>query len=224
MTKLPIIIDDLFNEEFQDQIEDLIFDCTWIFNNDNTFGSEDQKTKYRKILSPLEYKITPNFVSSIQPHKDKKIFEKIITLLYKSCNEINFNVEKIKRCRASIHAVIRSKLKIDNIHINSSIPHLVLIYYVNDSDGDTILYDKTLNDIPYNIDYPEDFCELNIVNRITPKRGRILFFDGRVYHASSSPEKSVRCIITLDLFGQFADGSYKFPAPKETIKTNFMYQ
>ena len=224
MIKLPIILDDLIEEELQNQIEDAMFDCNWNYSTDNSLGSRTLEIKYRKFLSPLQYDVSPFFCADIKSPLNEKIYNKVIPLIQRGCDKINFNIEKVERCYGSIHALIRNRPKHDTIHTNRDIPHLVMLYYVNECDGDTILYDKTLDDIPFGVDYPDDYCKLNIEHRISPKKGRILFFDGRVYHAPSAPTKSIRCIITLDLFGEFADGSYKFPAPKETIKTNFMYQ
>jgi hypothetical protein len=226
MTKLPIILDDLIEDELQNQIEDSMFDCRWEFMMDNCFGSKTSECTYRKFLSPFNYDISPAFISNFLIYKNNEQYKKILPLIKKSTNKIKFNIEKIERCYGAIHAITRDTSKIDNIHINRQVPHLVMLYYVNDSDGDTILYDKVLGDIPpkFNL-YPDDYFKFNIVHRINPKRGRLLFFDGRVYHASSSPTKSVRCIITLDLFGEFEDGSYKFPASKIKIKkTNILYQ
>jgi hypothetical protein len=218
MNKLPIILDDLIEEELQNQIEDAMFDCYWKYASDNSLGSNTLEMKCRKFLSPLQYDISPSFIGDIKSPLNKKIYNKIIPLIQKGCNEIKFNIEKVERFYSAIHAVVRNKPKHDTIHINRNIPHLVMLYYVNDCDGDTILYDKTLEDISFDFNYPDDHHELNVEHRISPKKGRILFFDGRVYHAPSAPTKSVRCIITLDLFGEFLDGSYKFPAPKEKIK------
>ena len=225
MTELPIILDDLIEEELQNQIEDAMFDCYWSYFCDNVKGRILQR-KQRKFLSPLDFDISPAFISNISPfNQNNKTFHIINPLIEKGCNEIKFNIEKIERCYGAIHALIRKKSRIDNIHVNNDIPHLVMIYYVNDCDGDTILYDKTLEDIPLEIYYPDEYCNLNIAYKISPKKGRILFFDGRTYHAPSSPTTGMRCIITLDLFGEFEDGSYKFPAPKiETKKTNILYQ
>jgi hypothetical protein len=80
-----------------------------------------------------------------------------------------------------------------------------MLYYVNDSDGDTVLYDKSFEDLKIVDEYVDNKNELNIVHRITPKRGRVVFFDGTVYHAPSTPTKNIRCIITLDIFGTFED-------------------
>ena len=215
MTSLPIILDDLFDKDFQDQVEDCMFDCNWIFQNDNVLGSKTSDSKYRQFVNPLEYDTAPGFVTNLLHPLNKNPFEKIHLIIPAICNKINFNIEKIERCYGGLGVFIPQKTKKNIIHVNRDVPHLVLLYYVNDSDGDTILYDKTMDDIPYEELYPDEYCDLNITHRVTPKKGRVLVFDGRYYHAPSSPTKSMRCIITLDLFGNFLDNSYSFPIPKK---------
>ena len=217
MAELPIILDGIIEEKQQNQIEDVMFDCSWKYFTDNVIDN------HRKFLSPLEFNVTPTFISNITPYCNTKAYEKIHPLIKKGCDEIKFKLEKIRRCYGAIHSLMSSTSKSNTIHINSDIPHLVMLYYVNDSDGDTILYDKTVNDISYRFgEDMENYGEFNVAHRITPKKGRILFFDGRVYHAPSSPTKSVRCIVTLDLFGEFEDGSYKFPSPREEHVKNII--
>ena len=46
-----------------------------------------------------------------------------------------------------------------------------LIYYINDSDGDTLIYNKKLT-------------------KVKPKSGKVVLFDGNLLHASSNPIKS----------------------------------
>ena len=227
MTELPIILDDLIEEELQNQIEDAMFDCSWLFKIDNTFDYDASLMgmKYRKFLNPFVYDISPSIITNLQ--KNQKIFKLFNPIIEKTCNHINFNLEQISRCIAGIQGVqvMRKQNKICNIHINQETPHLVLLYYVNDADGETLLYDKTADDIEDDEMYLDEKHEFNVVNKIMPKQGRILLFDGKTYHSSSSPTTEMRCIITLDLFGEFDDGSYKFPAPvKKTKKTNILYQ
>jgi hypothetical protein len=50
-------------------------------------------------------------------------------------------------------------------------PHTVIIYYVNDSDGDTFLFNSNGTEM----------------TRVEPKKGRFLIFDGQIYHAGSFP-------------------------------------
>ena len=228
MTKLPIILDDLIGEELQNQIEDSMFDCSWGFKMDNTYGydAKSMGVKYRKFLNPFEYDISPSIITNLQANQ--KIFKLFNQIIEKTCNHINFNLEQISRCIAGIQGVqvIRKQNKVCNIHINQKQPHLVLLYYVNDADGETIFFDKTINDIKDDNEmYLDERHEFNIISKIMPKQGRILLFDGRTYHSASSPTTGMRCIISSDLFGKFEDGSYEFPAPKEKIKkNNILYQ
>jgi hypothetical protein len=229
MIELPIILDDFIEKKLQNQIEDAMFDCNWSFKIDNTYdyNASLMGMKYRKFLNPFEYDISPSIITNLQTNQ--KIFKLFFPIIEKTCNHINFNLEQISRCIAEIQGVqvIRKQNKVCNIHINQKTPHLVLLYYVNDADGETLLFDKTINDIEdddINMIYIDEKYEFNAVNKVMPKRGRILLFDGRTYHSASSPTTGIRCIITLDLFGEFKDRSYKFPAPMENKKNNFTYQ
>ena len=228
MTQLPIILDNIIGEELQNQIEDAMFDCHWKFVMDNTYyyHPKSMGMKYRKFLNPFKFDISPSIISDIQ--KNQKIFKLFYPIIEKTCNHIKFNIESIHRCIAGIQGVqvIRKESKVCNIHVNQEQPHLVLLYYVNDADGETILFDKTINDIQDDdIMYLDERHQFNVVNKIMPKKGRILLFDGTTYHSASSPTTGMRCIITLDLFGEFEDGSYKFPALKKqkNIKSKMGY-
>jgi hypothetical protein len=67
--------------------------------------------------------------------------------------------------------------------------HQVFLMYMNDCDGDTLIYeDKSAN---------------KILTRITPKKGRILFFDGHHYHSSTPPTNNPkRMVINVNLINE----------------------
>ena len=56
-----------------------------------------------------------------------------------------------------------------------------MIYYINDSDGDTVVYkDKKLIGVK-------------------PEAGKVLMFDGKLHHASSSPVKNkLRKVVNIN--------------------------
>ncbi|MFO0900346.1 MAG: 2OG-Fe(II) oxygenase [Pirellulales bacterium] len=75
-------------------------------------------------------------------------------------------------------------------HVDLPKPHWVVIYYVNDSDGDTLLLDKT---------YP-DWQDARIVRSVSPKKGRAILFDGRHYHAGTPPHAhDVRVVLNYNI-------------------------
>ena len=53
------------------------------------------------------------------------------------------------------------------------------LYYVNDSDGDTVFFDDTYN----------------IVKRIKPEKGTVIIFDNRTLHASTNPSISPKRMV-----------------------------
>ena len=67
----------------------------------------------------------------------------------------------------------------DYPHIDNDDNHKVILFYLNDTDGDTYFYDK----------------DHNIIDSVSPKENRAVLFDGSVLHSSSKPTKSVRRIV-----------------------------
>jgi hypothetical protein len=67
---------------------------------------------------------------------------------------------------------------------NNPYPHTVALYYVNDSDGDTVFFDKDKE---------------TIIHRVPPKKGRLLLFDGTIFHGAGVPKKNVRAVINIDI-------------------------
>jgi hypothetical protein len=102
-----------------------------------------------------------------------------------------------KHHKIEINRVTRGKLNItwsgDNLiapHIDGQSPHLVFLYYVNDSDGDTIFYDRVWNkDIDWG-DMSEEFS-------VSPKMGRAVLFDGFKFHTSTAPSNNARIVLNI---------------------------
>ena len=54
-----------------------------------------------------------------------------------------------------------------------------LIYYINDSDGDTFLFEESHRD--------GDASSVTVKDRFSHKENSVIIFDGKQYHASSNP-------------------------------------
>lgn len=68
-----------------------------------------------------------------------------------------------------------------------------VIYYVDNSDGDTIIYNEK--------EIFDDYSKYTIKQSISPKKGRIVFLRGDLFHSSSVPsiKHSKRIIINYNL-------------------------
>ena len=113
----------------------------------------------------------------------------------------NENVISITRIKANLMPLqnISKKDEFYNLpHIDPSFVNpklkdhrnVVFLYYVNDSDGDTFFFGDKIGK--------------NIEKRVSPKKGRLVVFDGNHYHASSPPqnEKS-RCVINANILSPY---------------------
>ena len=66
-------------------------------------------------------------------------------------------------------------------HVDSPIPHVATIFYLNDSDGNTVIYNEKFTK-------PEDVDgELTIQKEIEPKANRLVIFDGLYIHTGHVP-------------------------------------
>lgn len=109
----------------------------------------------------------------------------------------------IKKHDIKINGIYRSKSNItfttkdsrpSNPHIDSNAKHFVFLYYVNDCDGDTILYKNIFDGSNKNAD------ELEILHQVSPKAGRLVWFEGNRYHTWIAPNKSpYRIIINMNV-------------------------
>lgn len=89
----------------------------------------------------------------------------------------------------TFNSIIRAKINLNpkrntNIilppHIDYDFDHKVFLYYVNDSDGDTIFFNEK----------EKDLSKMTVKNRVSPKMGTAVIFDGDIYHSPSTPKNN----------------------------------
>ncbi len=82
-------------------------------------------------------------------------------------------------------------------HVDGEYPHWTAVYYVNDCDGDFILYNETYPE--YDNLYRKDNSQFTIKHICKPKQGKLIVFDGKHFHSSSFPNiKPLRIAITFN--------------------------
>ena len=104
-----------------------------------------------------------------------------LPILFNACKEQNIKVKEVLRVRCGLFYKNASKSK-HRHHVDLLEPHKTLIYYANDSDGPTNIYE---ND--------------KIVQKIQPKKGRCFIMDGSVWHSSSHPKNTpYRIVVNIN--------------------------
>ena len=191
-----IVIDDVIPTYKQNQIEDLFVSSRlpWIFFKD--IAISDSEIKRLGIT-----KLTPGIGCYIKQDNPAYVNEFLLketsTIPQSACRKIGKECKDIFNGRSFMHFPLASELRTehDNIHVDVKYEHLVCLYYVNDSDGDTFIFDKTSKDTPFLL----KSTKLEVVQKVTPKKGRVVLFNGNRYHSSSGPTKGIRCILNFNI-------------------------
>ncbi len=194
-----IEIENIIPVDHQRYIADVMtgFSFPWVLNKNIVSGDDcfiDQKNN------------PPGFNHFLYEHNKStsSFFDMVYPIVLSLTSHVkNLPINRLIRMRANLTLANQSK-EMDQFmpHIDSFFPHYVAIYYVNDSDGDTIIFNET------NDDYDSGEKDINkiktgpftIKQRITPKQGKVVLFPGKYYHtASFCKDTEYRCLININL-------------------------
>lgn len=176
----PIIIDNVLPYSLADEIELMLTDDNfpWYYVPDVTY-SADKIGKFIPGFQHRYYNPDEGVTSSFFP-----LVSCIPHIVF---NKLNYDVTpKVIRCKSFLQLpLIRdNKYEHNSRHIDLPFPHTVCLYYANDTDGDTFIYDNQ---------------NKTLIQQVTPRKNRVVIFDGMCYHASSLPTIHKRIIINFDV-------------------------
>lgn len=182
-----VIIDNLLPKQHLDFITWFFMrgDTPWYFQKDITYSSdqESEKSVNHYGFSNLV------FDRQGQPNSQTSAFYIILPIVYKALESIDDEVETMYRMRAFLQMPVADiGDRVNNPHVDLPIEHTVILYYLTDSDGETVIYNET-----------EKSNEYTVKQRIEPKKGRCVIFNGKHYHSSSRPTNGIRTILNVDL-------------------------
>lgn len=135
--------------------------------------------------------------------KSSSYFDLFYPLVLSITSHPLVNANKLIRMRANL-TLTNSASTIDHHlpHIDTYYKHIVAIYYVNDSDGDTFIFNECNNNFTSG---QQDITtikagDFTVLKKVTPKKGKVLVFDGKHYHTSSWPRcNKYRSVINMNL-------------------------
>tara|TARA_Y100000004_G_C8766959_1_gene349052 strand:+ start:59 stop:667 length:609 start_codon:yes stop_codon:yes gene_type:complete len=194
------VFDDLLPNTYADYLEHLHFrSVPWYFSS----ASVDYKNiqKFECVSKDLTYGVsnnkknhifTPNTVESLNLFHfsfldgmmNSDFFDKISEVL----KYIPYNVLKIDTIRHNLTFNHRGtgSPNYQTIHKDHDDENMYsLLYYVNDSDGDTLFFEENGKE----------------KNRVSPKRNRATLYKSSEFHAASNPvEHTTRIVINFKFF------------------------
>lgn len=193
------IIDNLLPQGYADQIEcDLTrFRFPWYYVNDVTYVGRQEGYGDNCGLVHVAYDYSEGPPSDWLPF--------IKPLVYSIEEATQTQIDQLLRIRVGFLLKTSSSVSEYNTpHVDFLFPHTTACYYVSDSDGDTMLFDKMLSDVGPNIndqsllEYTKT-ADFNVVSSAAPKKNSLCVFDGLRFHSSTKPKHhDRRLVITVN--------------------------
>ena len=157
------VIDNVLDEEYFFQLQSHMTSDHWpwfFMNNITSVGGGQSNYGFFHMLK--------------NEHGESKRYESVKELVQTISKHVGSN--HIIRCRMDMTVNRGDSIKLEP-HVDLTIPHTTAIFYVNDVDGNTIIYDQM---------YGDD-SKLTIKQEIQPKANRLVIFDGLHLHTGHTP-------------------------------------
>lgn len=178
-----ITVDNAIPKSYQDDIEQIVLEIPYYYSRNTSYSPSDPLYNEWMAVSG-DIMDNGQFTHAVL---DEGVVASNLNgfftpLIYMFAEKANIKVSKITRIKVNL------MLKDSNFtDKNYNHPHSdggsgdkVFLYYVNDSDGDTFLFEEFDN----GRSIPDKFT---IAKKVSPVKGTGVFFDTKRFHASSNP-------------------------------------
>lgn len=173
------IIDQAVPKSVQDLLESIAFsDKTNWFRQKRATYAEGQRAIFPVTPDSLDVQQFTHMV-----YEDNQPVSKLFPAILPVISAIPYTVRQMIRIKMNLCVYVHT----DNPNAHG-MPHvdfteikeplLSAIYYVNDSTGDTLIFDQRYG----------QSAPLTIKTRVAPRKGRLLVFDGALLHAGNTPK------------------------------------
>ena len=180
------IIDNFLSETYFKNISELMSggNFKWRYYDIKKSFGRSSKSKFNEygFSYVLSRPTLPNF-SSIAHEEIDPVLPFIQPLLYQILDATDCDF--ILRARADMVTWSGKEDYIYQPHIDFPFPNTAAVFYVNESDGDTIFY----NIKPEQSSPVQYYQNLEEYERVSPKVNRLVLFDGDSLHTGCSPTK-----------------------------------
>tara|TARA_B100000212_G_C27374553_1_gene534130 strand:- start:1043 stop:1690 length:648 start_codon:yes stop_codon:yes gene_type:complete len=202
------VLDNILTVEEQDELENLVKSETfregnnvyWL-NDSNDYNNKDGDYKPHNAIIYIPDENIGQFTGNLK----NKAIEKYIKLIGRRVEErLDKRIKHFLRVKINkLSPLPEGEIDVKNdVHLDRDDQHHAMIYYINDSDGDTQFYKKdkkfnfeTIKNIIQNKEYNK-FIESS---NVSPKKGRVTIFEGNIPHKGCYPTKTDRYIINFNI-------------------------
>jgi hypothetical protein len=188
---LVIIDNDFVSKEVQDALFGVVTDrqTSWFLNYQSvppdTSGPEFVVTDKTKEV------IQFNHLLNVSGEPVSPLYDVVMNaIFYPFIEKHSIVVNKILRAKLNLVPSFKEDVY-QTPHVDQNTEHKVFLYYINDSDGETIFFNEFFNN--------EKYKELTEMVRVMPQMGKGVVFDGFQFHAPTAPkDSSFRIVLNVD--------------------------
>lgn len=187
-----LVIDDAVPEETQVQLENLFMSpqIDWTFNPSSLYvGGKllDNTSDFPQTVSTVD---TP-LMTHICAFNHAKTNNSLVPV-FPVIESVPHDITKLLRVKVNLTNPTPGTTADSHnpVHVDAGIEedYLVGVYYINNADGDTFIFnEKKGHQGP-----------LTIKQRVSPKRGRLVVFNGGYLHAGGLPTKGPRLVMNIN--------------------------
>ena len=186
-----IVIDDFISLDYQEKIKQELLglenDFPWYYTEDVTTAG-DFDSQYRPALNHYYVNFDDDDISEVE-----SVYHHLfVPMLSKACKYLKIPETEVIQGRSFLQFPLKnidtSVVDTPHIDLDEGDEHIVVLYYVVDSDGDTIIYNERTESPSY-----------TEKQRVSPKQGRVVIFEGGQYHTAEQPTKGTRCIVNYNI-------------------------
>ena len=189
-----LVIDDFIDKDYQQDIRDYLMG-DYLYNNesfpwyyiDDVTDAFEEGNQGRPGLSHVYVEYRDDKSSEIISN----FHDLFVPLLNKACEILQVPTAKIVQGRSFLQFPLNLDSVDDDtphIDLDEGERHIVVLYYVVTSDGDTIIYNQRTESDVY-----------TVKQKVTPKQGRVVIFDGGLYHTAQQSLNQIRCVVNYNL-------------------------
>jgi len=180
-----MIIENIINKEYQDNLEDTMTSLSfpWFFNK----WVDELKFEDYNICNSFQF--SHIFYDSGAAMPTYNMVQPLIKTVTERLRISHCHIVRVKANLTTKHSFRPEQYQVP--HVDTTPPCRSIIYYVNNSDGDTVMFNERCDE-PWN--------RFSIKQESTPTKGSIFAFDGVQYHAGRFPrEHETRIVINIVL-------------------------
>ena len=203
-----LVIDNFIPQSYQDHLERIFYrqpNEIYEFNANSSGLTEKNKKLLQEAISEYTVKEGPQMVC-VPLKNQNEIWNDVKPLSWFLELYTGITIRSIHRCKINLNPRNESWTK--SIHVPHSDvgsyydqnldtkndQYYSLIYYIKDSDGPTIIFDRTADEF-FHLKKP-----LSIIGEVEPKKGRAILLKSDLLHAGTNPVESDSRIVANFVF------------------------